>query len=74
MIIKTTKGPLKASSYRATKYNESVFLVEFYEATSLNEMALSVDFVPGSIVDSLGNGLAESSKTIQFATLEAVSL
>ena len=32
-------------------------------------MALSVDFVPGSIVDTYGNGLADSSKTIQIATL-----
>ena len=69
MVIKTSKGPLKASSYRATKYNESCFLVEFYDATSLNELALSVEFVPGSIVDTYGNGLADSSKTIQLTTL-----
>ena len=74
MIIRTSKGPLKASSYKATKYNDSCFLVEFYDSTSLNEMALIVDFVPGTIVDTYGNGLAESSKTIQLATLETVSL
>jgi hypothetical protein len=32
-------------------------------------MALSVDFVPGTIVDAYGNGLADSSKTIQITTL-----
>lgn len=32
-------------------------------------MSLSVDFVPGTITDTLGNGLADSSKTIPLATL-----
>lgn len=35
-------------------------------------MALSLSFTPGSIVDTLGNGLTQSTSTVQVQTLVTV--
>ena len=36
LIIKTDKGPIKSSNYKATVYDEKTFLIEFLDSTSLN--------------------------------------
>lgn len=37
-------------------------------------MTLSVQFMPGTIIDQYGNGLADSTQSLQLQTLQTISI
>jgi hypothetical protein len=61
--IKTAKGPLKSSQYKATQINPTTYQLLILNPSSLNEQSLSLSFDPGAIIDDSGIGLSTSTLT-----------